>query len=403
MNAMTPDGAAGAARTRDRWPHRSWRTVVSRPTVVVAVLAPAAVAECGWRFSGDAPGESVSPQYGLLLSLLAFVTTAPAAFLGVRAAAVVTTIAAVLSVEPFDSLTTAGAVAELYVLDRLRHGPPALPVVLALPFGVLALVAAARDGPSVLTVFLATAAPATALAGVARTAREEAGLHLRARQLIAADLADHVARGERARMARDLHDVVAHHITMIVAQAEAARLTTPGMPEAGAVRLAQIRDLARTGLTEMRRVLGVLREDVGPVAPDRRPQPGLAQLNQLVDDARAASGAAARLIVSGVPVALDTGVELVAYRIVQEALTNARRHAPGVAVDVELRYTDEGLVVRVRDNGPGPPGGDAPGGHGLLGMQERATAVGGRLRAGPTSVGGFMIEATLPAKAEVAG
>jgi signal transduction histidine kinase len=293
-------------------------------------------------------------------------------------------------------------VAVLYVLVRLRHGPPALPILLALPFSVLALVAAARAGPSVLTTFLAIAAPAAALAGVAWTAREEASRHLRARQLIAADLADHVARGERARIARDLHDVVAHHITMIVAQAEAARLTTPGMPEAGAARLGQISDLARTGLLEMRRLLGVLREDVGGEAPERRPQPGLAQLNELVDDARVASGAATRLIVSGVPVALDAGVELAAYRIVQEALTNSRRHAPGVAVDVELRYTDEGLLVRVRDNGPGPRDGDPPGGHGLLGMRERAAVVGGRLRAGPTTVGGFMTEATLPAKAEVA-
>jgi hypothetical protein len=171
MNAMTAGGASGAMDARDRW-HRFRWSVVSRPTVVVAVLAPAAVAESVWRSTGA----SESPQYGLVLSLLAFVTTAPAAFLGVRAAAVVTTIAVVLSIAPFDSLTVAGAVAELYVLDRLRHGPPALPVVLALPFSVLALVAAARDGPSVLTVFLAVAALAAALGGVARTAREEARL-----------------------------------------------------------------------------------------------------------------------------------------------------------------------------------------------------------------------------------
>jgi signal transduction histidine kinase len=366
---------------------------------VVAVLAPAAVAEASWRVAGS----GVSPPYGFLLCVLAFLTTVPAAFLGVRAAAVVATAAAVLSVAPFDSLTAAGAVGVLYVLHRLRHGPPALPVALAMPFAVLAVVAAARAGPSVVTVFLAAAAPAAALAGVARTAREEARLHQRARQLIAADLADHVARGERARIARDLHDVVAHHITMIVAQAEAARLTTPGMPEAGARHLAQIRDLARAGLLEMRRLLGVLREDVGAVQPERRPQPGLAQLDELVDDARAASGAVTRFIVSGAPVALDPGVELVAYRIVQEALTNTRRHAPGVAVDVELRYSDDELRVRVRDNGPGPPGGGPPAGHGLLGMRERAAAVGGRLQAGPATVGGFMVEATLPAKAEVGG
>jgi signal transduction histidine kinase len=399
MNAMSAGGATGAAEAGDRWSHRSLWSVVSRPRVVVAVLAPVAVGEAAWR----AAGANLSPPYGFLLCLLAFLTAVPAAFLGVRAAAVVTTVAAVLSMVPFDSLTVAGAAGELYVLHRLRHGSPVLPVALALPFAALALVAAARDGPSVLGVFLATAAPAAALAGVARTAREQARLHQRARQLVTADLADHVARGERARIARDLHDVVAHHITMIVAQSEAARLTTPGMPEAGAQHLAQIRDLARAGLLEMRRLLGVLREDVGAVQPERRPQPGLAQLHELVDHARAASGAVTRLIVSGAPVALDPGVELVAYRIVQEALTNARRHAPGVAVDVELRYSDDGVRVRVRDNGPGPVGGGLPDGHGLLGMRERAAAVGGRLRAGPATVGGFMVEATLPAKAEVMG
>ena len=386
---------SGSGRGQARWSISR----AARPAVVAAVLAPLATVE-----SAAAATDVVSAAFGFFLVVLALCTTLPAAFLGVRTAAVVTTVACVLSLAPFDSLTVAGAAGELYVLYRARHGSPALPVALALPFAVLAVVDTVRSEPSepsVLAVLLATAAPAVALAGVARTAREQASRHLRARDVIAADLADHVARGERARIARDLHDVVAHHITMIVAEAEAARLTTPGMPEAGAVRLAQIRDLARTGLLEMRRLLGVLREDVGSALPDRRPQPGLAQLNDLVDGARAASGAATRLIVSGVPVALDTGVELAAYRIVQEALTNARRHAPGVAVDVELRYTDDGLLVRVRDNGPGPPGDAPPGGHGLLGMRERAAAVGGRLRAGPVSVGGFMIEAALPAKAEV--
>src|SRR5260370_29602053 len=106
----------------------------------------------------------------------------------------------------------------------------------------------------------------------------------------------------------------------------------------------------------MRRLLGVVREDA-QAGPDgvRHPRPGLQQLIDLLDEARDASGAAVRLIVSGPPAALDPGVELAAFRIVQEALTNARRHAPGAAVDVELRYTDDALRLRIRDNGPGPP------------------------------------------------
>ena len=153
----------------------------------------------------------------------------------------------------------------------------------------------------------------------------------------------------------------------------------------------------------MRRLLGVLREDAKADAADRRPQPGLRQLNELLDAARDASGAGARLIVSGPPVRLDPGVELAAYRVVQEALTNSRRHAPGAAVDVELRYAADVLQLRIRDNGPGPPAARPAGGHGLLGMRERAAAVGGELCTGTAAGGGFLVEAWLPAKAAETG
>jgi signal transduction histidine kinase len=207
---------------------------------------------------------------------------------------------------------------------------------------------------------------------------------------------------------------------MIAVQAETARETTPGLPAAGAQRLAEIAGTARAGLTEMRRLLGVLREDAGGAAA-RHPQPGLPQLAELIDAARETSGAAVRLIVSGPVAAFDPSIELAAYRIVQEALTNARRHAPGTAVDVELRYGGGTLLLQVRDNGPGPPAGHPadghpPGGHpaggsghdgagspghGLTGMRERATAAGGSLRTAAAPGGGFLVEATLPAKPEL--
>ena len=114
---------------------------------------------------------------------------------------------------------------------------------------------------------------------------------------------------------------------------------------------------------------------------------------------RDASGAGARLIVRGRLQGLDPGAELAAYRIVQEALTNARRHAPGAAVDVELHYTGAALAVRIRDNGPGPPLAVPDGGHGLAGMRERAAAVGGELCTGAAPGGGFLVTALLPAKA----
>jgi signal transduction histidine kinase len=320
-----------------------------------------------------------------------------------------------------------------------------LAIGLALPY--LAIALATKDSAAVL---LATAVPVTAGAGIAARARRLARTRTAAGEALSDTLLAHTARGERARIARELHDVVAHHISMIAVLAETGRLTTPDLPEAGARRFAEIGDTARAGLTEMRRLLGVLRDDalaagdtdgaahrddvvaagpaetgtvVGPGTAltagnaeraSRQPQPGLWQLTELVDAARDASAAGTRLIISGPVSPLDPGVELAAYRIVQEALTNARRHAPGAAVDVELRYSPGALRLRVRDSGPGPagaPSGDgAPGagratsgGHGLAGMRERAFSAGGSLYAGLAPGGGFLVEAVLPADLAPAG
>ena len=392
------------------------------PAVAGAVLGLAAMTEAIARGAGTEMSAA-----GLVgVCALAASTTVPLAFLGPVAAAVAICAASVLSLAAFQTLTVAGLAALLIVLYRLGRSGAAwsgsrrteasrgaaqfLAPALAVPFLVLALAGPGRAGSEegVLVVLLAALAPAAALAGVAQRARSEALVHSTARQVIAGTLEEHTARGERARIARELHNVVAHHISMIAVQAETARLATPGMPAAGAKRLLEIGDTARAGLTEMRRLLGVLREDAQAASPgqtdaDRHPQPGLQQLNELLDDARDASGAGTRLIVSGPPATLDPGVELAAYRIVQEALTNARRHAPGAAVDVELHFADDVLGLRIRDNGPGPPAAQprASGGHGLPGMRERAAAAGGELRTGAAPGGGFLIEATLPAKAEM--
>jgi signal transduction histidine kinase len=378
------------------------------PAVAGALLALAAMTEAVARGAGARM--SVADLVGV--GALAAGTAVPLAFLGPVAAAVAISAANALSFAAFGTLTVAGLAAQLialYRLGRSRNAGPRdaaqfLAPALALPFLVLALAGPGHAGTEerVLVVLLASLAPAAALTGIARQARSEALAHSAARQAVAGTLLEHTARGERARIARELHDVVAHHISMIAVQAETARLATPGMPAAGAQRLLQIGDTARAGLTEMRRLLGVLREDAQPgrdrLAGDRHPQPDLRQLNELLDEARSASGAAARLIVSGPPVTLDPGVELAAYRIVQEALTNARRHAPGAAVDVELRYTADALLLRIRDNGPGPA--RKTDGHGLAGMRERAAAAGGELQTGAAPGGGFLIEAALPAKAE---
>ncbi|WP_222870157.1 sensor histidine kinase [Actinomadura decatromicini] len=283
-----------------------------------------------------------------------------------------------------------------------------LPLVLARDRITAAAAAITVAAPAACVLHRGPAFPALAalvLVWGALARRRALGRRARAAELDASrrafehTLLEHTARGERARIARELHDVVAHHISMISVQAETARLAVPGMPDEGAKRLLAIGDTARTALTEMRRLLGVLREDAeaAGAAPDRRPQPGLQQLLDLVDQARGTGAANTRLSVRGSVAALDPGVELAAYRIVQEALTNARRHAPGAAVDVEIEYTAGELLVRVRDNGPGPAPGVVPAaGHGLLGMRERAAAVGGALRTGAGPVGGFLVEAALP-------
>ncbi|MGO8959863.1 MAG: sensor histidine kinase [Streptosporangiaceae bacterium] len=398
------------------------RRVSANPDAAVATagaLAALAVAQAIW--AALTVGGSLADAGGLLASVIlvlpSLVATLPLGFARAQPTVVAVTICAanLLSLAAFHLLTAAGLAAQLIVMYKLgRRGPQILAACLALPFLALGLVIAADRaavprpappgaGPLVLAVLAASLGPVAACIGAGREFLSVARQHTATREAIAGTLLEHSARGERARISRELHDVVAHHISMIAVQAETARLATPGMPAEGAHRLSAIGDTARAALTEMRRLLGVLREDTEEPSAELRPQPGLAQLNELLDETRETSGICARLIVRGWLTALDPGVELAAFRIVQEALTNARRHAPGAAVDVELHFADDALHLRIRDNGPGPPpAGAQPAitGHGLLGMRERAAAVGGELHDGPAHGGGFLVEATLPAKSE---
>ena len=277
------------------------------PAVAGALLGLAAMTEAIAR--GAVAGMGVAGLIGM--AALAASTTVPLAFLGPVAAAVAICAANVLSLVAFGTLTVAGLAATLIALYRLgraaitecraewpRDAAQFLAPALALPFLVLALVDTGHAGSEerVLVVLLAALAPAAALAGIARQARSEALAHSAARQAVAGTLLEHTARGERARIARELHDVVAHHISMIAVQAETARLATPGMPAAGAQRLLQIGDTARAGLTEMRRLLGVLREDAQATAAD---QPGADQSGgTLAGNGRARTGTPSRACAS---------------------------------------------------------------------------------------------------------
>ncbi|KGM12997.1 hypothetical protein N869_16810 [Cellulomonas bogoriensis 69B4 = DSM 16987] len=206
---------------------------------------------------------------------------------------------------------------------------------------------------------------------------------------------------ERARIARDLHDVVAHHMSMVAVQAETAQYRLVGVDTPVQDEFASIARSARSALGDVRGILTVLRATGAEV--ERAPQPTLRDLDALAHAARAA-GAPVRVAVRGRTRPLPATVEIAAYRIVQESLANATRHARGAAVEVLLDYRDRHLQVTVT-NGPGRAAAPAPdagsagqrgGGHGLVGMRERAHLLEGELVATPTPDGGFQVAATLP-------
>ena len=202
---------------------------------------------------------------------------------------------------------------------------------------------------------------------------------------------------ERLRIARELHDVVAHTMATINVQAGVAAHVLPTQPEAVAEALQAIKRASKEGLRELRAILNVLRQadDTDPV----QPAPGLAQLDALVEGARRA-GLPITLAVSGEPFPLPAAVDLAAYRIVQESLTNVIRHAGPADAAVRLRYHRDEIAIDVTDTGHGPSAG--PGavggtaGHGQAGMRERAAAVGGTVQTGPRPGGGYQVTARLP-------
>jgi signal transduction histidine kinase len=203
---------------------------------------------------------------------------------------------------------------------------------------------------------------------------------------------------ERQRIARELHDVVAHHMTVIAIQAEAAPYRSTDPPQELVASFADIRASALSGLGELRRVLGVLRSE----APLTTPTPRLDDLDSLLESARN-GGVKVTCDITGTRRSLPEGVDLSAYRIVQEALSNAMRHAPGAEVQVRLYYGETALVIEVR-NADGTTGALETrdgGGHGIIGMRERASMLGGHLSAGRTAHDEWLVTAALPLDAEM--
>ena len=263
-------------------------------------------------------------------------------------------------------------------------------------------------GPTGGGFFLIPAMVAAALfGGIAVSNRRAFFASIQAR---AEDEARRRVDEERLRIARELHDVVAHTMSTINVQASAAAMVLNERPEAAAEALAAIRSASKNGLRELRAILNVLRQadDADPTAP----APGLAQLDALVAGVTQA-GLPTRLEISGDPAELPAGVDLAAYRIIQESLTNAIRHAGPATATVALAYLDDTLLIDVTDTGRGvPPAAarkagpsQASSGHGLAGMRERAAAAGGTLQAGPAKTGPAKTSAakTGPAKTSATG
>jgi signal transduction histidine kinase len=209
-------------------------------------------------------------------------------------------------------------------------------------------------------------------------------------------LAEQAVAEERVRIARELHDVVAHNVSLMVVQSQA--LAATGADPDHRATLGTVADLGREALSEMHRMLGLLRlQDGDSGVPEREPQPGVRDLERLIARTRE-TGLDTRLEVQGTPHELPPGVELSAYRIVQEALTNVIRHAGARSADVRLVYGVDAVEVSVVDDGLGTAAiNGSDGGHGLVGLRERVALFGGRFSAGPADGGhGYRVRATLP-------
>jgi signal transduction histidine kinase len=206
---------------------------------------------------------------------------------------------------------------------------------------------------------------------------------------------------ERARIARELHDVVAHAMSVMVVQAGAARTVVERDPGQATLALRRIEETGRSGMAEMRRLIGVLKADDQDA--ELMPQPGLGQLDQLLDTVRSA-GLPVEVVVEGTSRPLPPGVDLTAYRIVQEGLTNVLKHAGSAHARVTVRYDDAAIAVEVADDGRGVLTDPADGsGHGLLGMRERVAVFDGTLETGARPGGGFVLRARIPLIGEDGG
>ena len=300
-------------------------------------------------------------------------------------------------------LCTVVCVALLGVLDQISSGQPTIPLAIALAGFTLGRhgrppaggIAAAACLAALWMAMLLTHAGATdlAFAFLIYASPYGFGVALRARARHATEQAERRVAEERALIARELHDIVAHSLSVVSLQTQAVRRGLAETHVDEARTLEAVEHTAREAMQDMRRLLGTIRSGPAPLAP----QPGLAQLDALIAETRRA-GILVESTVNGPVAALQPGLDLTCYRIVQEALTNVRRHSHATSSSVEVRYGPDMLEIDVCDNGLGAAAGGRPG-TGLVGMRERVLLYGGDLTAGPQATGGFRVHARLPVAA----
>ena len=372
------------------WLSRHPRLVDAIPAILLGLLS--------------VPQTAVQPE-APLFSVLAVLMVVPVIFRRghpVTVFAIVTAVGAVVVVLPNSKPTAAdlAILILLYTVAAYRSRRVSLPALAICLTGsvVGALMWIPGLGGSVLAsiLFFGPAAISWVLGDSMRYRRayllalEDRAARLEAERDAQAQVA---AAAERARIARELHDVIAHNVSVMVVQADGAGYALQREPERTRQALAAISQTGRDALTEMRRLLGVLRD--GDEGAHLAPQPGLGELRELIDQARSA-GMSVSLTVDGEPRPLPEGAELAAYRVVQESLTNTRKHAGlAVAASVTLCFQRDCLILQVTDNGRGAAAAGGAG-HGLAGMRERIAMYGGTMQAGPLPDGGFQVTARLP-------
>lgn len=372
------------------WPAPARRARVT-DRLVAAVLLAWAVPDIPWWWRPAGHGASTPAVLGYLALMLAqalpFLWWRRVPLLAAGLAAAVFAVRAGLSQNPYSAAaaTAAGAFG-LGAWGGPRTRQTARVLTGAAAAGAV-IVLLTSHGVRQQALPLALLATALGLGEVTAANRDAAAASAR----LAHD-------AERSRFARELHDVISHQLSAIAVQAGAARLASQQDPAVAVRTVSGIEDIARQGLIELNRIVGAMRRDEAEHL-DRRPQPRLGDLPDLVEGAREA-GLKVRLAVTGSPVPLPAAVELAAYRVVQEGLTNALRYARPAPASVAVSYLGDGLGLEVENDPPPPGAGERPvrgGGRGLQGLAERAQLLGGSLQAGPRPDGGFAVRAWLPA------